>query len=60
MKPERQVLTIRVPVELHRRLRYVCWRDGVNANELVVELLEERLKDIELPSRVEDDEDAPA
>lgn len=53
----RQVLTIRVPVELHRRLGYYCWREEVTANEYVVRLLEEALHDVRPPEEAKEEEE---
>ena len=51
--PQLKALTVRIPAELHRKLRYVCFRDEVPASGLVTRLLEAELADVVLPEHAQ-------
>lgn len=45
-------LTIRMPDELHEKLRWLCFRERRSQQVILVEILEKALRAVEVPKEV--------
>ena len=45
-------LTIRLPQDLHQRLRWLAFKEDRSQHAIVLELLEKHLEDVEVPEEV--------
>lgn len=50
MEKRKQVL-IRIPINLHEKLRYKSYLENKSINQIIIELTEEKLKDLKPPKR---------
>lgn len=46
-------LTIRMPDELHEKLRWLCFTERRSQQILLIEILEKALRDVEVPKEVQ-------
>ena len=46
-------LTIRIPDEMHEKLRWLCFTERRSQQILLVEILEKALKDVEVPKELQ-------
>ena len=46
-------LTIRMPEELHEKLRWLCFTERRSQQILLIEILEKALRDVEVPKEVQ-------